>query len=460
MLSTSLADQDIFNAVIKQYPYLVFQLPCQWNVQLSDNTLSDSLCYTVNSNSTFVDDVIPSDNRRNDLKVIHWNSPKKLKVKNKHLEYFRNLHLTFLEYDGNLLRRELIGGCGNTSAFHETLANGILNNGSNPDNSIDDDEDPCYEFNQAPHLKHRVHVFYIEYDYTPTPDGNDVTLVAQLSLDRLQMIEQLCEQWSGPISLAMYLSDSEVQQFLGFYQASTILSNRKNVGYHIVYREGGFYPINRLRNVALEQVNTPFVFLTDIDFLPMPGLYEYLKRAVSQQGPDSKIALVVPAFETLLYRIQFPKNKAELLNMLNYGHLFTFRYHVWPQGHAPSNFARWRLATTPYRIDWKPDFEPYIVVRKDVTKYDTRFVGFGWNKVSHSMRLYGENYEFIVLPNAFAIHMPHAPSFDIVKYRSSKTYRKCLQNLKKNFVEQLQNQFPNKNFETSNSVIKTSADQI
>lgn len=41
--------------------------------------------------------------------MIHWNSPKKLRVKNKHVEFFRNLYLTFLEYDGNLLRRELFG---------------------------------------------------------------------------------------------------------------------------------------------------------------------------------------------------------------------------------------------------------------------------------------------------------------------------------------------------------------
>jgi glycosyltransferase-like protein LARGE len=45
MLATSLADQDIFSAIIKQHPYLVYNLPCQWNVQLSDNTRSE-LCYT------------------------------------------------------------------------------------------------------------------------------------------------------------------------------------------------------------------------------------------------------------------------------------------------------------------------------------------------------------------------------------------------------------------------------
>jgi hypothetical protein len=55
MLATSLADQDIFNAIIKQHPYLVYNLPCQWNVQLSDNTRSE-LCYT----------------EVTDLKVIDW----------------------------------------------------------------------------------------------------------------------------------------------------------------------------------------------------------------------------------------------------------------------------------------------------------------------------------------------------------------------------------------------------
>ena len=46
---------------------------------------------------------------RDVFQAIHWNSPKKLRVKNKHVEYFRTLHLTFLEYDGNLLRREVFG---------------------------------------------------------------------------------------------------------------------------------------------------------------------------------------------------------------------------------------------------------------------------------------------------------------------------------------------------------------
>lgn len=59
---------------------------------------------------------------------------------------------------------------------------------------------------------------------------------------------------------------------------------------------------------------------------------------------------MVPAFETQRYRITFPKSKAELLNMLDMGTLFTFRYHVWTKGHAPTNYGKWRTATTPYKV--------------------------------------------------------------------------------------------------------------
>ncbi|XP_008936798.1 PREDICTED: glycosyltransferase-like protein LARGE2, partial [Merops nubicus] len=300
MLSTSLADQDIFNAVIKQDPALVYQLPCFWNVQLSDHTRSEQ-CYTEVS----------------DLKVIHWNSPKKLRVKNKHVEFFRNLYLTFLEYDGNLLRRELFGCASLPSPPSNQLQRAL--------EELDED-DPCYDFRRQHLTQHRVHLFFLQHEFLALPHPTDVTLVAQLSMDRLQMLEAICKHWEGPISLALYMSDAEAQQFLRYAQASEVLSARRNVAYHIVYKEGQFYPINLLRNVALANTHTPYVFLTDIDFLPMYGLYDYLRNSIQQLGlPQRKAALIVPAFETLHYRLTFPKSKAELLSMLDMGSLYTFR---------------------------------------------------------------------------------------------------------------------------------------
>ncbi|KAK0152387.1 LARGE xylosyl- and glucuronyltransferase 2 [Merluccius polli] len=455
MLSTSLADQDIFNAFIKQNPVLVHQLPCFWNVQLSDHTRSEQ-CYTEVSDlkvglaaASVVDPAqghqrCPKKDRTLFLfwrslikpfvvwlKVIHWNSPKKLRVKNKHVEFFRNLYLTFLEYDGNLLRRELFG-CPSQATPESILLQASLED-------LDED-DQCYDFRRERITVHRVHLYFLQYEYTPTED--DVTLVAQLSMDRLQMLEAICKHWEGPISLALYMSDAEAQQFLRYAQASEVLKNRKNVGYHVVYKEGQFYPVNLVRNVALRNANTPYVFLADVDFLPMYGLYDYLRRAVVQLDmAHTKKALVVPAFETLRYRLSFPKSKAELLSMLDMGTLYTFRYHVWTKGHAPTNYAKWRTATTPYKVEWESDFEPYVVVRRDCPEYDQRFVGFGWNKVSHIMELDAQEYDLMVLPNAFMIHMPHAPSFDISKFRSSPSYRNCLGTLKDEFHQDLSRKY-------------------
>ncbi|EHB00272.1 Glycosyltransferase-like protein LARGE2, partial [Heterocephalus glaber] len=414
--ATSLADQDIFNAVIKEHPGLVQSLPCVWNVQLSDHTLAER-CYLEAA----------------DLKVIHWNSPKKLQVKNKDAEFFRNLYLTFLGYDGNLLRRELFGCPSQPPTGAEELQHSLAQL---------DEEDTCFEFRQQQLTMHRVHITFLPHK-PPPPQPHDVTLVAQLSMDRLQMLEALCRHWPGPMSLALYLTDAEAQQFLHFVEASPVLSARQDVAYHVVYREGPLYPVNQLRNVALAQALTPYVFLSDIDFLPAHSLYDYLRASIEQLGLGGlrKAALVVPAFETLRYRFSFPRSKAELLDLLDAGALYTFRYHEWPWGHAPTDYARWRAAQAPYRVQWAADYEPYVVVPRDCPRYDPRFVGFGWNKVAHTVELDAQEYELLVLPEAFAIHLPHTPSLDISRFRSSPTYRGCLQALKEEFHQDLSRRY-------------------
>ena len=45
-------------------------------------------------------------------------------------------------------------------------------------------------------------------------------------------------------------------------------------------------------------------------------------------------------------------------------------------------------------------------------------------QVSYTMELEAMGFDFVVLPNVFAIHMPHAPSLDIAKFRSSDNYRR------------------------------------
>lgn len=53
--------------------------------------------------------------------------------------------------------------------------------------------------------------------------------------------------------------------------------------------------MNYLRNVALKQVQTEYIFLTDVDFLPMKGLHANLKKQVVNQNMENtkKVSLVM-----------------------------------------------------------------------------------------------------------------------------------------------------------------------
>lgn len=46
-----------------------------------------------------------------------------------------------------------------------------------------------------------------------------------------------------------------------------------------------------------------------------------------------------------------------------------------------------------------------------------------------------------MLPEAFTIHLPHAPSLDLSRFRSSSTYRDCLQALKEEFHQDLSRRY-------------------
>jgi len=50
-------------------------------------------------------------------------------------------------------------------------------------------------------------------------------------------------------------------------------------------------------------------------------------------------------------------------------------------------------------------------------------------------------FSFVVVPNAFIIHQPHAPSLDIARYRASAMYRECLKVFKSDFLRYLSRKY-------------------
>ncbi|KRZ24161.1 Glycosyltransferase-like protein LARGE2 [Trichinella pseudospiralis] len=324
-----------------------------------------------------------------DMKIIHWNNYRKPLLENPSESHYRSLYQQFVDLDGNFLRH-------------------------------------IYKNCKLKTAKQSVGKL------------NDVTLLTQLSFDRLVSLNRLLIQWTGPIIAVLYLTDAEAFQLATFME-NNFLNIRNNVIIHVVYKEGNLYPVNKLRNIALQSSITPFVFMNDIDFVPATGLYEYLLQILPQQSDASapKKAYIVPAFEVYSYHVIIPESKTDLLKSLDSGEIHIFRSKEWVKGHLATDYDRWRTALEPYKIAWSTDYEPYFVVGRDVPLYDERFVGFGWNKVAHVMNLDFLNYEFLVLPFAYIVHLPHSPSLELLQYRQNSDYRRCLKLIMGQFIKEL-----------------------
>eukprot|EP00945_MAST-04E_sp_MAST-4E-sp1_P003321 g3321.t1 len=250
---------------------------------------------------------------------------------------------------------------------------------------------------------------------TQNPDKSDITLVTQLSADRLQRIQQIARVWKGPISAAVYATKKDnfeaTRLILSLWQKSELV--RTHVDIHLVTRDAYMadapYPINMLRNVAWEHARTDQLFLLDVDFIPNPGMREYVKDLFPKlrriKGLE-KAAYVVPAFGASTIK-KWPRDRPDLVRLINLKVVKPVHAAKLEAAHGATNYKRWYKTKNPFQILYELFFEPYVVVSKDMPRYDQRFSGYGHDKSSHIFDLYMQDYKFIVLPEAFVIHIEH-----------------------------------------------------
>ena len=193
----------------------------------------------------------------------------------------------------------------------------------------------------------------------------DVTLCTQLSMDRLSALPRMLSQWHGPVSVAVLVKDADLPRLDAFiFSHADVFASHDGLRLHCVFETDEVYPVNYLRNVALQFATTHFVFNVDIDFLISPNAHELIKRRVSTQPnlQSDKIALVVPAFETDMYNPVLPASKAALQDM-QLGHkIRQFRKQEWEKGHAATDYSNWFRASMAYPVSWVEGYEPYLVV--------------------------------------------------------------------------------------------------
>ncbi|GMT06607.1 hypothetical protein PENTCL1PPCAC_28781, partial [Pristionchus entomophagus] len=305
-----LADQDVFNVLALSHPNMIVVLPCEYNVQLGGQS-QPVRCQ--------------KDDRL--VKIAHFNSPQKMKMKSKYVVHYAQKYAVYQSMDGYVFRlREECAPDNSTS----TLLNDL----------IEENDSECGDLFTSILTKYRTHLYF--NGFTPSTDSGDVTLVTQLSVDRFGIFDKVLTSWEGPVSAVVYCTDAELSQIEEFMKVSRLARGRHNIAMHAVFKTGKYYPINYLRNVALNASKTDFAYLSDVDFIPFQGLYQNLRSVVESVNMTKK-ALVVPAFEIASSeRLHFPKTREELIKEWDEGRVRPFRTDILPASHNVRDCAKWK----------------------------------------------------------------------------------------------------------------------
>mmetsp|Transcript_55248 Transcript_55248/g.81951 ORF Transcript_55248/g.81951 Transcript_55248/m.81951 type:complete len:424 (-) Transcript_55248:239-1510(-) len=286
------------------------------------------------------------------------------------------------------------------------------------------------------------------------PTNPSISLVMQSTLDRLWLLEETCKRWTDPIIVVVYYDAlSDVNTDTAAVDASEhelahepwlpILdwTNRCPQVTFIPFskqdptEESWQYPINKLRNVGLDNIETTHFLVVDIDFIPSSNLPYVIKENLKHVTGE-RDALVIPAFERVTPRgcskpsecrsflredtSFIPSTFDELKACHDAKDCIVFQSRNNWEGHFTTNSESWlrnenAASGPPRRISCFHSFryEPYVVLRycDNMTPlYDERFYGYGKNKIEYISHLRFLNYGFRILPEGFIVHHPHPES--------------------------------------------------
>ncbi|CAG8552450.1 11385_t:CDS:2 [Racocetra persica] len=252
--------------------------------------------------------------------------------------------------------------------------------------------------------------------------NNDVTLITQFSVNRLERFEQALASWPGPVSVVIYLTNPhDIHTLIDYFKMDKNIYLYNRVSLTIIkpdYSTDYYlkYPINKLRNIGIKTAPTDYIFVMDADFVPTSQLYHIATSTLIPlllQSPYPT-AFVVPCVALLeTYRGKFPNTIPELQSLFRQGIAYITDPNV---GHGPTGtniFLAHQLYTTLpyYEVCYESQWEPYYIISKNAPLYDERFRNQGGDKQQHAFSLNALGYRFFVLKEHFIYHKDH-PKID------------------------------------------------
>eukprot|EP00930_Biecheleria_cincta_P004771 TRINITY_DN105700_c0_g1_i1.p1 TRINITY_DN105700_c0_g1~~TRINITY_DN105700_c0_g1_i1.p1 ORF type:complete len:461 (-),score=56.78 TRINITY_DN105700_c0_g1_i1:89-1291(-) len=240
--------------------------------------------------------------------------------------------------------------------------------------------------------------------------ADSVTLTTQCDTHRLLRVRDLASQWQGPISLALMVQQRDLGRVrVQLRDMGEVVD--KFVSVHVMVAENrpADYPINAMRNLALKQATTEWVFVLDADENTerMQDHLDVMRRA-SDGLPNnqSRVAFVVRSFEWKtrpLAADAAPRTWNDLVALQQQDKVTTKHHHNPASYGIPTiSFRQWANMTVPQLLPLKDAFEPYFIIRRNAHQlFNTRFVGYGGNKVTLTFKLQLSGWRFQLLPRVF-----------------------------------------------------------
>eukprot|EP00028_Trichosphaerium_sp_Am-I-7-wt_P009596 CAMPEP_0168522044 /NCGR_PEP_ID=MMETSP0405-20121227/9053_1 /TAXON_ID=498012 /ORGANISM="Trichosphaerium sp, Strain Am-I-7 wt" /LENGTH=497 /DNA_ID=CAMNT_0008543451 /DNA_START=361 /DNA_END=1854 /DNA_ORIENTATION=+ len=275
----------------------------------------------------------------------------------------------------------------------------------------------------------------------PTPfTGNGLAISTQLTINRISRLVDTLHRWQGHISAALFLKNqaeagSTLQKLTELYDKDALVT--KYLDIHIVLNDPtnrDKYPINFLRNVAMEYCAYRWTFIVDADARPSGTSAQYMasvSKALKAKELDAatdvskesliKNVFIVPAFEftakvpiTKQEGQDFPTNKSTLRQMARKSIVQPMHIQKYAKAYKPTNYPRWYRVEEAYHIPYKLYFEPYYITRLGKhfpPRYDERFYNFGINKAQQLFEVMAAGYTLNVLPDQFLIDIGQPKSW-------------------------------------------------
>lgn len=283
-----------------------------------------------------------------------------------------------------------------------------------------------------------------------------VCLATQSSLEKLQSLVQVAHHWSGPISAAVFAAGEEyplLQLYVSFLRRCFPVV-RDRVSFHLAYpkdlpplqtlpnfpsnlqldchrpeaaltglvrfrkpetvkwRTKFPYPQNHLRNLARRNCQTSYVFLTDVDIIPSARLADGLDVFLTNVKCTNLCAYVIPTYE-LDERVNFPRNKTDLIRLAKKGLARPFHHRVFIYNQYATNFSRWQenaesegdtVRVSHDVTNFEFLYEPFYVAPDTVPPHDERFLGYGYTRNTQVYEMFVAGYQFQVLSPIFTCH--------------------------------------------------------